>query len=244
MYKSITNIFEKKKWMYTPKEGEQFFFMHMPKTGGTTFRKMLTNHFPDGSYYPVQKELISNQGKYYTQKQLVEEHPELLKKPLVMGHYNIDLVKHLQPGVKTIVFLRNPIERILSHISHIINNDPKYKAANPNDVVKDRIKQMGNLQTRLLRSKDSKNFNDIKENLKKIEFIGVQEDFADSIQFLNSSFGWNLDLIEKENVSSRLNREKLSEKSMSIICRNSIQDILMYDYACQLYYDKTNLNNN
>jgi hypothetical protein len=64
--------------MYQPKEGEQFFFMHIPKTGGTTFRHMLYNHFPDGTYYPSTQDLWKNNGSYLDPKQIIKSSKKIL----------------------------------------------------------------------------------------------------------------------------------------------------------------------
>jgi len=37
---------EKPTWSFDPNDERKFFFMHVPKTAGTTFRKMLYRHAP------------------------------------------------------------------------------------------------------------------------------------------------------------------------------------------------------
>ena len=235
MPESITNISAPTKWMYTPREGEQFFFMHIPKTGGTTFRKMLTNHFPEGSYYPTQDDLIKNGGGYYTQRELVNKYSEHLKKPLIIGHYSIDLIKHLNPNVKVITFLRNPIDQILSHVKHILKHDSILKGADPNEIIEKRIKKIGNIQTRFLARQHLTSLMDKTNNLSQIYCLGIQENYNESIDKINQKLNWKLDKIKMTNTSNFSIKEKLTSKSMSLICRNVKKDIIIYDQACNFF---------
>ena len=226
------------KWMYNPKEDEQFFFMHIPKTGGTTLRKMLTNHFPDGSYYPSQSDLINNKGKYFNQQELVQKKSILLSKSLIMGHYSVDLIDSLNPNVKTISFFRNPFDRVMSHVKHILNNEEKWKGGDPNDVIKHRVKLLGGTQTRMINDSNAKNLQDMLKNIDKLSFVGILEEFENSIKLLNSTFNWSFEIGKKENVSLSSISESITSKSMALICRNIKLDIIVYDYAYELFENR------
>lgn len=225
----------KEKWMYEPKEGEQFFFIHIPKTGGTTLRKMLTNHFPTNSYYPTEENLLKNNGKYIKQSELVSKNVEFLQKALIIGHYNYDMVQYLKPDVKIVAFLRNPFDRIFSHIAHILKHDERWFGADPNDVVKDRIHQLGNLQTRMLGKSNSKTINDKLANIQTFDFIGIQERFAESISMLNELYNWKLEIVERQNTTQNSIKNSITSKSMALICRHIKHDIVLYDFACELF---------
>ncbi len=233
MFKSINDISATKKWMYTPKEGEQFFFMHIPKTGGTTFRKILTNHFPEDSYYPSQDNLLANGGKYYQQRKLVENHADLLNKPLVMGHYSIDLVKHLKPDVKVISFFRNPIDRILSHVKHIITHDPEFKGADPNDVIRKRIDSLRLVQSKILGIKRG-GFAKGVNNLKQIDCIGILEYFPESISMFNKVLGTQFETVPPHNQSA-IEFDNISAKTMSLLTRSITMEVRTYYRAFELF---------
>lgn len=224
-----------KKWMYTPKKDEQFFFIHVPKTGGTTLRRMMTNHFPEASYYPTQKDLLNNKGKYLNQKELVDRQELMYGKSLIMGHYTIELIDHLKPNVKTIAFFRNPVDRVISHIKHIIAHDEKWKGADPNDVIERRIKYLGGAQTRMINDSKSKNLNDMLKNINKLDFVGILENFDESVAMLNDKFNWKCDLIKKENVGKSELDRNITAKSMALICRNIKLDIIIFDHASELF---------
>ena len=222
------------KWMYTPKKGEQFFFMHIPKTGGTTVRHILMNHFPEGSYYPSQKELIENNGSYLTQKQLVQNDSDILSRSLIMGHYNIKLVRHLNPNVKVITFLRNPIDRIYSHLKHIALNDPDYSDTSLDKIAEEKISNICNIQSKMLGFSQNK-LVELRENIAGLDFIGIQEHFDESLEMLNGAFEWDLKPIQKRNISLNNLQSGLSKHSMSKICRRILPEIVAYNNAYQFF---------
>ena len=230
------------KWMYTPKDDEQFFFMHIPKTGGTTFRNILSNHFPVGTFYPSKRELIANNGKYYTQKELVTEHKEILKRPLIMGHYNIGLLKFLNPNVKVITMVRNPIDRINSHIEHIKKHDSGLTSFDSEDILKERFNFLVSLQAKMMGYTDKKaNMKIVRQNIKKIDCIGIQDRFSDTIKLCNTIFNWRLEAIEKMNISRRDRSIHFSQEMLSELCRSLFPDLHTYNVAYKEFEKRLNL---
>ena len=191
-------------WKYRPQPKEQFLFMHIPKTAGTTFRHMLTKHFREEDTYPTDFHLMVNKGKYIKQQILIENRKDLLVKPLIVGHYNVRLIPHLKPDVNTIVFLREPMARIKSHIKHIIQKEPNFEHGDPNKIIEARFEILANLQARILGyNKRKPNIEQVLENLEKITFVGLTEDFENSIQKLNKKFSWKLEYVQQRmNVST------------------------------------------
>ena len=240
MLKSITEHTSEKKWMYTPKEGEQFFFMHIPKTGGTTFRKMLTNHFPEGSYYPNEEDLTANGGKYLSQKVFVNKNNITLTKPLVIGHYDFNLIKHLNPDVKVLVFFRNPIDRILSHVRHILEHDPEWKDCDPNVLIENRINSLRLIQSKFM-GLEKKNFSAVIKNLREIEFIGILEYFNESVALYNKMFNQQLELISPKNTSNKI-LDNISPKTMSLLTRSTIAEARTYNRAFEHFKKRCKMN--
>lgn len=61
---------------YQTKEDELFYFIHVPKTAGTTFRLLLEKEFKASETLPSQKDIIANGGRYpnlLTIKSLLDE---------------------------------------------------------------------------------------------------------------------------------------------------------------------------
>ena len=232
---------KKQTWKYTPKPNEQFLFLHIPKTAGTTFRHMLTKHFDKEDIYPTDFHLMVNNGKYINQKILLENRKDLLQKPLLMGHYNVRLIPHLHPEVKTIIFLRNPLERIKSHIKHIIQKEPNFQKGDPNKIIEARFELLTNLQARILGfTKRRPNLDQVLENLEKISFIGLTEDFETSIDKLNKQFSWQLEYDnEKKNASSAQISLEISSEMLARIHEKIQPEIAVYTRAKEIFFNRT-----
>ena len=225
-------IFEKKKWMYTPKEGEQFFFMHIPKTGGTTFRKMLTNHFPEGSYYPTQEDLLANGGGYFTKEQMVLNKIELKELNLIVGHYNVDFALTQFPKFKKICFLKNPYTRVISHLNHIINQCEKYNSIDPNIVLEKELNNIVSVQSKMFGyNRKVKDYKIVRENIERVDFIGITEEWTKSITLFNKKFGFKLVEIPRQNKTSFGHSELLSDKSKAKIISRIVPEIHTYNIA-------------
>jgi len=222
---------------YIPKENEQFLFMHVPKTAGTTFRKILTNHFRQEDIYPTDMHLFTNNNKYLRQITLIENRKDLLKKPLICGHYNIRLIPHLSPEVKTILFLRQPMARISSHIKHIISMDPQYAHGDPNLVIDDRFEVLCNLQARILGyTKRKPNLERVIQNLERISFIGIQEQFSESIDKLNKRFNWQLEYHQERNNTSIVDFAKsISKENLARIEEHILPERKVYSRALEIF---------
>lgn len=227
---------KKDVWKYQAKKGEQFAFLHIPKTGGTTFRNILSRHFQDEDRYPNQADLLSNGGKYLPIKKLLLEKESFTRKKLIIGHYGIELIGHLHQGVKTLAFFRNPIDRIFSHIKHIQLYDSHLKGADPDHILDKRYNAIVNLQAKMMGfDRKKKNTDSVKKNIQSLDFIGIQERYDESLDLCNRSFGWHLEKGPKMNVSKTKKCLELSNSSMSRICRRLSPEIATYNTACRIF---------
>ena len=224
-------------WKYTPKPNEQYLFMHVPKTAGTTLRKLFSKHFNQEDIYPSNFHLFINKDKYLRQPILIENRPDLLVKPLIMGHYNVRLLPHLSPQVKTIIFLREPMARIKSHIKHIISKEAEFAHGDPNLVIEKRFEVLCNLQARILGyTKRRPNVEVVIKNLEKITFVGIQEQFAESIKKLNQKFDWQLDYQDEHANASPFNFAKpISAENLSRIRDFIAPEKAVYERAVEIF---------
>ena len=227
-------------WKYIPKENEQFLFMHVPKTAGTTFRKILTKHFRQEDIYPTELHLFTTKNKYLRQPILIENRKDLLRKKLICGHYNVRLLPHLSPNVKTMIFLRDPMERIQSHIKHLINKDPEFGQGDPNQVIEERLEILCNLQARILGfTKNRPNLDLVLQNLEAINFVGIQEKFATSIEKLNEKFAWQLAYQgERLNPSPTNFKIPIHSENIDRIIEKNQPERLLYKRACEIFEEK------
>lgn len=223
-------------WSYSPIKDEQFVFLHIPKTGGTTFRNILSNHFDESLQYPTKQDLVKNNGRYLSAKNLIESKSVFYDKSLVIGHYGIGIKQQLKKGVKTIAFFRNPLSRIYSHIKHIREHDPKLKGQDPNLIIEKKFDVIVGLQARMMGFNSKKrNIEEVVENIRSLDVIGIQERFSDSIALCNRTFGWKLKEIEKMNVAKSNEPVALHQDWMSEICRQLQPELKTYNVAYKIF---------
>lgn len=85
------------------------YFLHIPKTAGTTFSTILEHYFDYDAIYPstVWSELVTDMKK------------DLSSYRLFRGHFGYGLEKILNKPLVYITMLRDPIDRIISNYNHI-----------------------------------------------------------------------------------------------------------------------------
>jgi len=234
---------EKPQWTFDPTDERKFFFMHVPKTAGTTFRKMLDRHAPQGYLWPDQKFLKKNGNRYPSRKQLVSKYKKELNSPIVSGHYGMDLASTLSEDVIILTFIRNPYERILSHIKHICALDKNFNG-DPNLVLDSNFDTIMYLQSKMLMFKPHTREGAMKNLacIERINFIGLTEEFERSVRLCNIMFGWKLELIEPQNQRKDEILGPLSSKNRNKIIRHLIPEIRAYsnvltkfEVLCQKY---------
>lgn len=97
----------------TMRQRDFYVFIHIPKCGGSTFNTILRNLF--GVAYAAEYGILNNYQYNASQvKQIIDWYPDL--KCLASHRLSIDLpFDHQDTSVTAITFVRNPIERFVSH---------------------------------------------------------------------------------------------------------------------------------
>ena len=217
------------KWKFDPTDPRKFFFMHIPKTAGTTFRKMLHRQAPKNYMWPDQQFLRENGNRYPSRKQLVSDYKSELNHPILIGHYGMDLLTVLPEDVIILTFVRNPYERILSHIKHICALDNSFDG-DPNKVVEEKLLDILYIQSKMLQYKphNNKGFKKLLDNIDRIEFVGLTEEFEKSIALCNKMFGWKLEMIEPQNQRKNEILDSLSAINKNKIIMQLVPEIKAY----------------
>ena len=210
----------------------QYFFMHIPKTAGTTVRFLFYDAFDDSSLYPSAKTLRDNGGAYVSQRKLIENKKTIASNGLIIGHYTYNLVRHLDASVKTITFIREPIARTMSHVKHIIRHESNYSNCTASEVLSGCQKRLTNLQSRMMGyHAGDHNIDTLLENLCTIDYVGVTEHLSDSIYELNEHFGWNLKYNPRKdrNVASSSDEIIFSAADIAFIESINQVDLMIYN---------------
>src|SRR5882757_799503 len=92
------------------------YFLHIPKTGGTTLGAFLESQYRIEDICPA-----------HSWSQLLTLPPtEIAKYRLIWGHFYPYIAKHVPILMRYMVFLRDPVERAMSHYAHIVSRSSHY----------------------------------------------------------------------------------------------------------------------
>src|ERR1700685_120727 len=93
---------------------EPALFVHIPKTAGMTIRALLSSQYDMREKAPA----VDWAGLRNLPRPLGDY-------KLYVGHFRYFLRRILPPGVKVFTFLRDPVERSISHLKHMAT-DPHF----------------------------------------------------------------------------------------------------------------------
>jgi hypothetical protein len=189
---------------------DRWLFVHVMKTAGTSFRSMLEESF-DAEIYPTRAELAQHPRRWYpTAPELLARiargEVDLATRRFLCGHYSADLARSLPGSWRTVTFLRDPVRRSLSMIAH-----RHRKAGRLNRFLRPNVstyldredfveRQIRDYQTKVFvlgpeanvnaaHPIDAAAFERAKARLLEVDFVGLTEQFAESIRLFEAISG-------------------------------------------------------
>jgi len=220
-------------------------YLHIPKTGGTTFRDIIYRQYPSNNILTIP---TLNQSNSIINNLSLNREKEL---DIIQGHLKYGIHESLNKDIKYFTIFRDPIKRVLSTYYYIISqpNNPQNLSNNKKTMsIYDYINSgvnpfLINGQTQLIAGKKCL-INDpliqsdellkmAKNNINKnFIFTGTTEKFDESILLIKRILNW------KNPYYSIANRTKIKPdyNSIDIEIRNFIKehnrlDIDLYNYV-------------
>lgn len=207
-------------------------FLHIPKTGGTSFRFILENTFGLSNCHTNQtKQRVFGQADLNFARKVF---PKLRS---VAGHNLIDPLQLSVADPFHMTFLREPVARVLSHYQDGVlrGNDRRTfeVALRERDNLKD-------LQVKLMAGE--RNLDKAKRYLEKCRFIGLMEKFDLSLHMLERLCPYKLNLRYKRKVVARDNTVKKNIQSdarlMELAREYNQLDLELYAFAINEVFPK------
>ncbi len=185
-------------------EEEWYYFLHIPKTAGTTFRFVLYDYFDQAEIYPNYYELtVQQRSRYFSWKEFNPSKDQLFHngKRILIGHFGWAVMRQYSTHKPlTLTFLRDPVKRVKSAIVYLRKRDRMYAGMSIEEVIDKYLRKEGTLQARQLGYQPKRGTEVAIRNLESVDFIGISEQFDKSLALCNQTFGWDLKSIPKKNV--------------------------------------------
>ena len=231
-------------------EEEQLFFMHIPKTAGTSLIAVLDQRYAVDEICPLDR---GTQEKYLS---LPEADRERYK--FIRGHFPYSLVRELKRP-RTLTFLRDPVKRTLSAIKHhrrleedgisffkefcladmTIEEIIDHPVVGP-FVCNKAVQYLNDITSRQSWDKQSINLSQAKERLETFDFIGFTERFEDSLLLLSNTFC--LHPIKSYQVLQAApeveKREPTPQHVLERLIEMNQDEIVLYQYGLSIFNDR------
>lgn len=228
------------------------FFLHLPKTGGTTMRRVLDREYRGSRCYEIGTDITGDIRAFRAGQWNVHNAPRL-----VQGHMSYGLHQFVPGPATYVTLLREPLSRALS--------DYYYVTSNPHHPIHERVKDMGlveyldsgiteqlsNGQVRLVsgdhapgdpgvagnRVMDRTDLELALENLcTGFAAVGLLERFDETLLLFRQRLGWQFPFYLRENVARRPYRmADVAPNDLAHIRELNRLDIELYESVREMF---------
>jgi hypothetical protein len=231
-------------------DAPKVFFVHIMRTGGASLAAMLRGIFRPGEVYPdpaVDLDLAKANLEVPYVLGLSRERHDAIR--VYTGHFPFFVTELVDPDVDvlTTTIIREPIQRTISYLQlklretdYVLSPEDLYDFPGLND------SNMRNFQTRQFAMTaadgadralhvldvDDERLAIAKENLAKIDVLGVHEKYDEYLDALTSRFGWQIRRGPRWHVSERV---EISDSLRARIAEDNAMDLAFYEHAVRLY---------
>jgi Sulfotransferase family len=230
---------------------ETTFFVHVMKTGGTTFVQHIEANFRPDEVYPPAERGPQRRASYYMIDQLLNlpaERRRTIK--AYVGHFPYVVSTLLEPRPITYTILREPVARIVSVLKDFKRYEPRLADLTLEEIYDDPWvfpMVVHNYQAKLFAmTRDDKlesHFDIIdvdddrlriaRENLDQIAVLGLQEHYDDFVADVQHRFGWEYEPVPSLRVSTE--GWDVSPAFRRRVAADNPADLAFYEYATELY---------
>jgi hypothetical protein len=227
-----------------------YFFIHVMKTGGTTFVQHILANFSADAVYPSSTRGEGRKRAYYMIDELrrisLERRGSLRA---YSGHFPFVAAELVGADV-TLAILRDPIERTVSILRHHRREDPRLHGATLEEVYDDGWVfplYVHNYQAKLFAmTVDDKleshlDLIDVDEarleialtNLERVDVLGLHHRYAEFLDTMREQQGWTIGDVPDLRVSA--DRRDVPSQLRERIAADNAAEMTFYEHAVRLY---------
>ena len=188
-------------------ERETYFFMHIMKTAGTSLTWAMQQNVPSEHVYPTEPAGPAHVEQYWQVARLREALPQTLGRvELYCGHFPY-VVRDLIDASVVIALLRDPVERVVSHLRHCARHFERHRGKPLEEIYEDawhrpclftdyQVKQFALPLGDQLRGHidvleiDQAHLDTALDRLHDVDYLGLVERYEEFVSDLFSARGW------------------------------------------------------
>jgi hypothetical protein len=223
-----------------------FFFVHVMKTGGTTFVQHLEANFAPGEVYPTQSRGAERQRAYYMIDEVRALDDEQRRRVRAYaGHFPF-VVSRLVGADVTMTILRHPVERTVSYLRHCKRYRPAMRDMRLEEIYEDgwmyplyihnyQSKLFAMTETDKLESHldvvevDDARLAVAKENLGMVDVVGLTEHYERFVAEVAGRYGWRIG--EARNLRVSTEGWDVDRPFRARIAADNAADMSFYEHA-------------
>jgi len=191
---------------------QKILVIHIAKTAGTSLRIMLEYEYGDKLVYPGRFYLKKLPNQWYpTGTEMLDNYSNLPFHRVLVGHFTAAMADLLPRPYQTATFLREPIQRSLSMLTHFsstlnvsvssLMENPQFMSANIADYQTRVLGADGVCEPGQVEIVDEKVLNRAITRLDALDFVGLTERFDESCQIFDRRFRTRISrFVRRENV--------------------------------------------
>jgi hypothetical protein len=230
---------------------ETCFFVHVMKTGGTTFVQHIEANFRPDEVYPGEERGTDRRRAYFMideLRALPAERRRAIK--AYVGHFPFVASTFIEPNPVTFTILREPVDRAVSVLRHGKRHQERLRHLSLEEIYDDDYNfrmQIQNYPAKLFAmTRDDKlesHFDVIdvdddrlrvaQSNLERVEVIGLHDHYDEFVDAMQHRFGWHCEPVPDLLVTTE--DWDVSPAFRRRIASDNAADLAFYEYARQLY---------